>query len=178
MPDRIVRVRPLLNLKKAELIAALRAVGATWREDSSNATSAYFRNRMRHKAIPAWLSCAPERDALSGLALARELLDEDAIAVEAWLDEVDALGRGPVLDLTKLDKKPKALWRRALRRWLAAGPYRGDLSRQGFDLLLNSCMTTRFFRQSLGKEGFATLRHGLLKFEKPRKRSARKRIDR
>src|SRR5208283_880112 len=40
-------VRPLLSLKKAEMIRALRACGAGWREDSSNDKGIHFRNRLR-----------------------------------------------------------------------------------------------------------------------------------
>ncbi len=45
------RLRPLLNLPKAELKAALRAAGIPWREDRTNAGAEYFRNRIRRRVI-------------------------------------------------------------------------------------------------------------------------------
>ena len=89
----------------------------------------------------------------------------------------DALARqieDDSLDLPVLAGKPRALWRRALHRWLAATPYRGDLSRQGFAALLVAAMRGRSTRHSLGREGFAVIRHGRLCYKKTRLPSARK----
>jgi len=174
MPGGCVRLRPLLTLKKAEISAALRAARIPWREDASNAGDDYFRNRIRRAVLPAWQRAARGRDALDGAALARELLDEDDAALETWLDELRPLRRGAVLDLPVLAGKPRALWRRALHRWLAATPYRGDLSRQGFAALLAAAMRGRRTRHSLGREGFAVIRHGRLCYKKTRSLSARK----
>ena len=174
MPGGCVRLRPLLTLKKAEISAALRSARIPWREDASNAGDDYFRNRIRRTVLPAWQRAARGRDALDGAALARELLDEDDAALEAWLDELRPLRRGAVLDLPALAGRPRALWRRALHCWLAATPYRGDLSRQGFAALLVAAMRGRSTRHSLGREGFAVIRHGRLCYKKTRSPSARK----
>ena len=174
LAGRCVRLRLLLTLKKAEISAALRAAGIPWREDASNADGDYFRNRIRRAVLPAWQRAAHGRDALSGAALARELLDEDDAALEAWLDELRPLRRGVVLDLPVLAGKPRALWRRALHRWLAATPYRGDLSRQGFAALLVAALRGRSTRHSLGREGFAVIRHSRLYYKKTRSPLARK----
>ena len=174
MPGGSVRLRPLLTLKKAEISAALRTSRIPWREDATNAGDDYFRNRIRRAVLPAWQRAAHGRDALAGAALARELLDEDNGALEAWLDELRPLRRGAVLDLPVLAGRPRALWRRALHRWLAATPYRGDLSRQGFAALLVAAMHGRSTRHSLGREGFAVIRHGRLYYKKTRSPSARK----
>jgi tRNA(Ile)-lysidine synthase len=168
MPGGGVRLRPLLTLKKAEISTALRAAGIPWREDASNAGDDYFRNRIRRAVLPAWQRAAHGRDALEGAALARELLDEDDAALEAWLDELRPLQRGAVLNLAVLAGKPRALWRRALRRWLGATPYHGDLSRQGFATLLAAAMRGRRTRHSLGREGFAVIRPGRLCYKKTR----------
>jgi tRNA(Ile)-lysidine synthase len=158
-------VRPLLTLKKAEIVAALRASGASWREDSTNAGGAFFRNRVRRSVIPAW-SAAAARDAVAGAAWTRQLLEEDDAAIEAWLAEIAPFGRGRTLDLTRLAGKPRALWRRALHRWLLAQPEAGELSRQGFDALLAAAVFGKATRQSLGRQGFAVIRAGHLLFQK------------
>ena len=46
MSDGRFHLRPLLTLKKAKIVAALRAAGASWREDATNARGDFFRNRI------------------------------------------------------------------------------------------------------------------------------------
>ncbi len=45
-------VRPLLEVSRAELIAYLREIGQSYREDDSNADLRYTRNRLRHELLP------------------------------------------------------------------------------------------------------------------------------
>jgi tRNA(Ile)-lysidine synthase len=162
-----VHLRPLLAVKKEEIIAALKAAGIPWREDRTNAFARFFRNRIRQRVLPAWRRAAG-RDALAGAALARELLEEDDVALEAWLDELRPLGRRGSLEIARLAGRPRALARRALRRWLAGQPKAGELSRQGFEDLLQAIMAGGPTRRSLGTEGFAVLRGGRLRFERRR----------
>jgi len=158
--DGRVHLRPLLTLKKADIVAALRASGACWREDATNAGDTYWRNRVRRSVVPAWTKAAG-RDAVSGAALARERLDEDDAALEAWLDELGPL-RGRTLDLGRLRGKPIALWHRALHRWMHASQPATDLSRQGFDQLLAAILRGRDTKFSLGARAFAVVRAGKL----------------
>jgi tRNA(Ile)-lysidine synthase len=161
-----MHVRPLLTLKKDELVGALRNAGAIWREDASNGAGDYFRNRIRLDVLPAWAQAATGRDALAGAALSRELLDEDDAAIESWVDALAPLSAdGSRLDVKSLNGKPRAVVRRALHRWLAAQRDTGDLSRQGFAALLAAVEKGSFTRFSLGRSGFAVLRKGVLVFE-------------
>jgi tRNA(Ile)-lysidine synthase len=164
MSDGRVHLRPLLTLKKAEIVAALRAAGASWREDATNARGDFFRNRIRRSVLPGWVR-ASGRDALAGAALARERLEEDDTALEAWLDRLKPV-RGGRLDLAALAGAPRAIWRRALYRWLLATEPDTDLSRQGFDVLLATAMRGRDTRFSLGAKGFAVIRDGRLSLKK------------
>ncbi|HSY54268.1 MAG TPA: tRNA lysidine(34) synthetase TilS [Opitutaceae bacterium] len=166
MPGVHVRLRPLLTLQKTGLAAALRAAGAAWREDASNAHGSFFRNRIRRDVLPAWRAAAPERDALVGAALTRELLAEDDAALEAWLDDLQPLTAGGVLDVGRLAGKPRALVRRALHRWMIAQPDVGELSRQGFEALLAAVQRGLPARHSLGAQGFAVIRRGSLFYDK------------
>ena len=170
MPGGRMHLRPLLTLKKAGLAAALRAVGAPWREDATNAGGDFFRNRVRRAVLPAWRRAAGGRDALAGAALARERLEEDDAALEAWADRFGALDRGGRrLNIAALAGAPRAVVRRALHRWLLAQPDTGDLSRQGFDQLLAAVERGAATRFSLGRAGFAVLRRGRLLYEKARR---------
>ncbi len=159
-----VHLRPLLTLKKSELVAALRQVGARWREDSSNGQPDYFRNRIRRDVLPAW-GAAAGRDALAGAALARERLEEDEQALEGWVDALAPLDRAGGLEVGILKGKPRAVTRRALHRWLLRLKQPHDLSRQGFELLLAAVERGQPTRFSLGVKGFAVIRRGRLSFQ-------------
>ncbi len=158
-----VHLRPLLTLKKADVLAALRAARIDWREDSSNASGEFFRNRIRGEVLSGWIEAA-QRDALAGAARSRLLLEEDDSAIEAWLDEIDPIDARGRLLLARLRGKPRALWRRALHRWLGRNPRSGEPSRQAFDSLLLVLEGGRKTRQSLGRHGFAVTDGRQLRF--------------
>lgn len=162
-PDGRVHLRPLLGLSRARLVAALRQVGAEWREDATNAAPTFFRNRLRSSVLPAWIAAAG-RDAVAGAALARERLEEDDAALEAWLDDLDVLTPGRALRLDRLAGRPVALWRRALHRWLLRQPHQSDLSRHGFAELLSKLQAREPTRFSLGR-GYAVITRDQLSFE-------------
>jgi tRNA(Ile)-lysidine synthase len=147
-------LRPLLGWRAIEVRRALRAAGLTWREDASNATGRYFRNRLRHQVLPRWEK-ASGRDAVAGATLSRQLLDEDDAALTQWLEQLRPLRADGRLDLNRLVGVPTALWRRALHRWLARHPAAGEPSRQAFAVLLAALQQGGPCRQSLGRSGFA-----------------------
>jgi tRNA(Ile)-lysidine synthase len=159
-----MHLRPLLEMKKSEIAAALRAAGCPWREDASNAGEDHFRNRVRRSVVPAWIEAAG-RDALAGAACSRGLLEEDDTALESWVDSLDALTPGGRLKLKSVAGLPRAVVRRALHRWLRAQAEPGDLSRRGFTTLLAAAERGRPVRLSLGR-GFAVIRGGYLAFAK------------
>jgi tRNA(Ile)-lysidine synthase len=163
--DGRIHLRPLLTLKKAALVAALRRAGAGWCEDSSNARGDHFRNRVRRRVLPGWMK-ASGRDALAGAALSRELLEEDDRALEAWAEGLSRAGRGGRLDVAALAGLPRAVVRRALHRWLLDVRPETDLSRQGFTVLLAAVERGQPTRFSLGAKGFAVIQNGRLSFRK------------
>lgn len=156
-------LRPLLTLKKAELVAALKAAGIPWREDSTNAGDSFFRNRIRRHVIPAWTEAA-QRDALAGAARSRMLLAEDDVALETWVDSLSLLDARGGLALQPLRGKPHALARRALHRWLLAQRPTVRISSQAFETLLTAIIAGKPTRHSIGREGFAVLRDDYLRY--------------
>lgn len=157
-------LRPLLELKKLEIAAALRSAGIPWREDESNAGGDFFRNRIRRSVVPAWTR-ASGRDAPAGAARSRELLEEDDQALEAWVESLELLTPGGRLRLDRLKGCPRAVIRRSLHQWILLQPRAGELSRQGFTALLAAVERGRPTRQSLGSAGFATIKDKWLAFE-------------
>jgi tRNA(Ile)-lysidine synthase len=158
MPGGRVHLRPLLTVKKSEIAVALREAGISWREDSSNETENFFRNRVRHQVLPAWVT-ASQRDAVAGAARSRELLEEDEVAFEAWMTKFEPPEKSRVLQLEPLAGQPRALVRRILHRWLHTQKNVGELSRQAFDALLDAVERGKPTRHSLGAEAFAVIRH-------------------
>jgi tRNA(Ile)-lysidine synthase len=165
-------LRPLLTVSKADLQSALRAAGAIWREDRSNAGDAFLRNRLRATVLPAWREAHRDREAFAGAALSRERLEEDDDALETWRRELAPVAADGRLDLRPLAGRPRALWRRALQVWLLAQPAAHDLSRQGFETLLAAAESGRATRFSLGRKGFAVIRRGWLAYEPSRQACA------
>lgn len=53
------RLRPLLNVRRAELEAFARAAGLRWVEDESNADTRFARNFLRHRIMPELQVLAP-----------------------------------------------------------------------------------------------------------------------
>jgi tRNA(Ile)-lysidine synthase len=121
-------LRPLLGTTRAEVEAYLKALGQSWREDSSNRHLTYTRNRIRHELLPTLEGWNPRlREHLAQMAeLAR---DEEAW----WQAELARLaptlvmvgrpvrgggratGDGLAIDVTRLAALPPALQRRLIR---------------------------------------------------------------
>jgi tRNA(Ile)-lysidine synthase len=53
-------IRPLLSFSRAELAAYAEEVQLAWREDRSNASIDYKRNKLRHQGLPALYSLEPD----------------------------------------------------------------------------------------------------------------------
>ena len=109
-------VRPLLGFTRAEIIAYARARKLTWREDKSNASREFTRNRLRHDVLPA-LAKAVGFDPIPDLARTVEIL----AAEEEWIEGLVAPeANSRQLELRALRSKPLAHQRRLLRTWLGA----------------------------------------------------------
>ncbi len=119
-------IRPLLDRSREEVLSYLRDRGLGWREDPSNASARFLRNRIRAEIVPALEALIPGVE--RRLARTAELLREDdrvleRLAARAVPAGARCVGRAALLDL------PVAVRRRALRRlWRAAAG-----SRRGLD---------------------------------------------
>ncbi|MDA0724547.1 MAG: tRNA lysidine(34) synthetase TilS [Verrucomicrobia bacterium] len=114
----MVFVRPLLTISREEVRRILQSVGATWREDGSNTSPIYLRNRLRMGTMEAWCKDA-DREVGAGTARSRRLLEEADDALEQWANE--ALGECFEEDLLKvngLTRLPTAVRRKLIARWL------------------------------------------------------------
>lgn len=165
-PDGTIRLRPLLSLEKKTITHALRQTRIPWREDTSNQTDDYFRNRIRKKVLPAWIQAAPTNP-LDGAQRSRQLLEEDDSALESWLDSllVNPLEPNSALDLAFLLGKPRALFRRVLHRWLLIQNLAESLNATAFESLLKASIKGIPYKVSCGSERFLTLSKGILSIQ-------------
>jgi tRNA(Ile)-lysidine synthase len=116
-------IRPLLAVTRAEVLAYLASVGQTYRDDSSNASVSYTRNRLRLELLPLL-----ERDFNPQVREALLRLSQIAGAANDWMEqEADAalaplarpMDGGVEIDVSALCSLPQflaqlvlmALWR-------------------------------------------------------------------
>ncbi len=132
-PERIVR--PLLCVDRAEVEQYLRERGIPWREDVTNSSPAFARNRIRHELLPALVRDWNPR-LVEGLShLAEWALDEEGY----WEAELDRLARdhliekGPAVLIAagELAAMPRASARRLVRK--AIERVKGDLRAIDFE---------------------------------------------
>ena len=95
-------VRPLLGVGRSRILEHARAAGLSWREDASNESRSYARNRLRHDWLPG-LEQAFNPRLLRAVADLAEAVRRDgewiAASVEAEARAVDDARRGGALDL-------------------------------------------------------------------------------
>ena len=105
-------VRPLLAFTREQTAAYCEQRGLSWREDETNASSAFARGRVRHGLVPALEAVHP--GAVSNvLALAETLRDESEV-LDALVAEV--LGGKEEVELARLRELPLPLRRLVVQR--------------------------------------------------------------
>lgn len=105
-------IRPLLGFTRAQTAAHCQARGLAWREDETNASDAYARNRIRHALVPALEQAHPAAQ-VNVLAVA-EVLAGEAEVLDELVDSV-LDGRDEV-SVSVLRAQPRALQRLIVQR--------------------------------------------------------------
>lgn len=93
-----LHVRPLLNLRKNEILEALHSSNIIYRTDASNFEGDYLRNRMRNEIIPLWQKMET-RDVVEGILQSQRQLRAAHIASgdsETSLQETPTAARNEV----------------------------------------------------------------------------------
>jgi tRNA(Ile)-lysidine synthase len=165
MPSRQgLLVRPLLCFTREQTTAYCRERGLTWREDATNASPAFARNRIRAELVPALRAVHPaaERNVLR----VAELLRWEADVLEGLVDEV-LDGRREVR-LGRLRELPGALQRLVVQRLAdqAAGAPAAGAARRAPEIVGLADRGT--VRLDIGGGVRAVAEYGVLRFEDAR----------
>jgi tRNA(Ile)-lysidine synthetase-like protein len=118
--------RPLLETRRASLAEMLTMMNQDWREDHTNSTDAFFRNRVRHQLVPVLQKLSPGAvDNLNQLAA-----DSDAIQKFIRRQARKYLEANAADSSLLLGRRPGKLLRcEILRQWLISLQLENDISR-------------------------------------------------
>jgi tRNA(Ile)-lysidine synthase len=157
-------IRPLLRFTRGETAEYCTKRGLEWREDESNSSDVFARNRVRAGLVPALRQIHPgaERNVLALL----ELLRDEAAVLDSVVDEVLA-GRDSI-SLGALRELPDALQRLVVQRLAddaAAGLVPGAGRRAGEIAVLTDQGTVEL---DVGGGFRAVAEYGQLRFEQVR----------
>lgn len=162
-------VRPLLEFTREQTAAYCIARGLSWREDESNDSDAYARNRIRSELVPALLAVHPA--ASKNVLAVAEILREETAVLDALVDQV--LGRADRVPLSRLRELEPALARLVVQRLAddAAGDPAPGVARRAEEILaLDERGTAEL---DTGGGVVATVEYGVLRFERRGNRDAR-----
>jgi tRNA(Ile)-lysidine synthase len=126
LSDDVKLIRPMLGIKRAEVIAHCERYELAFRSDSSNFLADFTRNRVRLELLPMLETFNPRVKESLARASESGAMDEDYLRSAA--SEYLAGSRGESgLNVRVLREAPDAIRRRVLRLWLR--DERGDLRR-------------------------------------------------
>lgn len=120
-PVRDCFIRPLLQITRAEIEAYLAALAQDFVHDSTNDSTEYTRNRIRHEIIPVLRTLNPQCAAAAGRAARLLQADEEYLTAQAQKLQQDlckSVAGGIELDGKALLKAPPALRGRVLQQVL------------------------------------------------------------
>lgn len=115
-PRRGLLIRPLIDLPRAEGLAYLGRLGLGWRDDPTNATPRFARNRLRQRLWPLLLELNPAAEA--ALARTADLLRDDERALSRLARA--AAGGADGAEVAALRRSPRAVRRRVVRQLAGA----------------------------------------------------------
>lgn len=155
-------IRPLLHFTREETAAYCRARGLGWREDESNASDTYARNRIRDGLLPALAEVHP--GALGNVLSVAEVLRAEAEVLDALVDEV--LGGERSVALERLRSLPDALAGLVVQRLAdeAAGQVAPGAARRAEEIAALSDHGTAML--DVGNGLRAVAEYGRLRFER------------
>ena len=156
-------VRPLLDRSRAEVLAYLASRELPFREDPTNATPRFDRNRVRREVLPALEAIRPGAEA--ALARAADLARDDERALERLARRLAPAG-ARAASVEELLGAPRAVRTRAVRRlWRGATGSRRGLTAQHVGAVLRLLGRGRPGRVSLPGGRIARVAGGVVSLD-------------
>jgi tRNA(Ile)-lysidine synthase len=155
-------IRPLLGFTREETAVYCVERGLEWREDETNASPAFARNRIRAALVPALAAVHPAAE--DNVLAVAELLRAEAEVLDALVGET--LGAGARVRLERLRDLPVALRRLVVQRLAdeAAGGFAPGAGRRADELATLSDRGTA--RLDIGCGLRAVVEYGELRIER------------
>ena len=101
-------VRPMLNVRRSEVVEYLEQIGQSFRTDSSNISRAFTRNRIRHDLLPM-LTTEYHPNVIENLLRLAQSADDASSALDEIATELlDSFGQVVSPDTIKIDCRPLA----------------------------------------------------------------------
>lgn len=122
-------IRPLINVTKHEAMEYLRSKGESWREDSTNSSDEFLRNRVRNELIPLLESYNPAVEQVLSRVAAVCAAEADFISAEGekrFRGIARVVAGGVLGDTEKLLREPPAIRFSVMRKSILA--VKGDLN--------------------------------------------------
>lgn len=91
-------IRPLLEVRRDEIVAYARSNGIAWREDPSNVDKRYLRSRLRHDWLPMLEEWRPgtRRNLARDVRLYAELLELTKVGLQSVVGAIQPDGNGTI----------------------------------------------------------------------------------
>lgn len=122
-------IRPLINVTKLEAREYLHSKGLSWREDSTNSSDEFLRNRIRNELVPLLENYNPAVEQVLSRVAAVCAAEADFISAEGekrFSEIVRVVGGGVLGDTEKLLRQPLAIRFSVMRKSILA--VKGDLN--------------------------------------------------
>ena len=156
------QVRPLLTLSRDYIRKALKRAGVEWRDDLTNNSSVYLRNRIRKNTLSQWKKDS-DRDVLQGVCRTRDLLDEQDSALEQWAREIlKEYCDNQSLRVEGLICYPRGLKRKVIALWLIEKMNVSTISHSNLDQILDLLSSMNEFKIFLNQGFQLVYRNNLL----------------
>jgi len=110
-------IRPLLDLDKETIVAALDAQGIAYQQDASNDSDAFLRNRIRSQVLPALAAC-DDRFAHNISTTMKRLHEADTLLQQCAREYLSHDSHGYALKTVDFLAAPAVLQQYALTNWL------------------------------------------------------------
>ena len=156
-------VRPLLHLSRHEIRKRLRDHAIPWKEDESNESDQYLRNRLRKNTLSKWKNDS-DRNLLDGVLRTRELIDEQELALREWTKKAyTECSDEKNLLVSKMLQNPRAINRKIITHWLSKNLEQKSVRQNNIDHILNHLSCEADFKMQISLDLSVELSKGVLK---------------